>query len=106
MMDYDKNAEYTKALAKVYAKQALHFDDVGDSRIAAFIDELPLSQVGMAYCPACESVLCGVCGDCHSWDLQISDPECPNDHDTTGRDCVFWWQALKAIVTVQRAEAI
>jgi hypothetical protein len=87
--------------AKQWATDALKFDAVFTATIHAYIDEMPLTEVGMPYCPACESVLCGVCGDCHSFDL-FDRPECPMDNDTTGSTCVAWYQALKAVVTVQR----
>ena len=68
----------------------------------ALIPTLPLTWVGIPSCPACERVLCGVCGHCHGLDLLPSRPECPGDNDDMGRDCVAWYQALKAVVTVQR----
>jgi hypothetical protein len=89
--------------AKQYARQSLHFEDRQmNTWIEQAIDTMPLTLVGMPYCRACESVLCGVCGDCHSFDLKISDPECPNDNDTAGSPCIAWWQGLKAVITAQR----
>jgi hypothetical protein len=84
--------------------QALHFDVAFTEEIVAIVPTIPLSLVGMPYCPACESVLCGACGQCHSLDLLSSDPECPGDHDTMGRNCVAWWQAFKAVYTVQHMD--
>lgn len=57
------------------------------------VPTIPLSMEGQPYCKACESVLCGACGDCHSLDMRISDPICPNDNDTMGANCAAWWQA-------------
>jgi hypothetical protein len=34
--------------------------------------------------------------------VPFSRPECPLDNDDMGHDCVVWWQAFKAIHTVQR----
>ena len=31
----------------------------------SFVPTIPLNPSGMAYCSACESVLCGACGHCH-----------------------------------------
>ena len=90
--------------AKQWATDALKFDEPMATMIHAYIDEMPLTLAGIPYCKACESVLCGVCGDCHSFDL-FDRPECPMDQDTTGRTCVSWYQALKAVVTVQRMSA-
>lgn len=87
--------------AKQWATDALKFDAQFTATIHAYIDDMPLTLVGMPYCEACESVLCGVCGDCHSFDL-FDRPECPMDNDTTGRTCVAWYQAHKAVYTVQR----
>jgi hypothetical protein len=68
-----------------------------------FVPTIPLTPVGMDYCPACESVLCGACGHCHMLDVvPFSRPECPNDNDDMGSHCAAWYQALNAITTVQR----
>jgi hypothetical protein len=93
--------EETRNRAKQWAKEAPHFDEPIASMINGAIDTMPLTLVGMSFCKVCESVLCGVCGDCHSWDLRVSDPPCLNDHDTIGQNCVAWWQALESIMTVQ-----
>jgi hypothetical protein len=68
----------------------------------ALIPTLPLTWVGIPSCPACERVLCGVCGHCHGLDLLRSHPACPDDNSDMGHDCVAWYQALKAVMTVQR----
>jgi hypothetical protein len=62
--------------AKQWTTDALKFDEPMATMIHAYIDDMPLTEVGMPYCKACESVLCGVCGDCHSFDL-FDRPECP-----------------------------
>jgi hypothetical protein len=67
----------------------------------ALIPTLPLTRVGIPSCPACERVLCGVCGHCHGLDLLRSHPACPDDNSDMGHDCVAWYQALKAVMTVQ-----
>ncbi len=97
------NGAAIREQAKQWATDALKFDAAFTAMIHGYIDEMPLTLVGMPYCKACESVLCGVCGDCHSFDL-FDRPECPMDNDTTGRTCVAWYQALKAVVTVQRMD--
>ena len=58
------------------------------AEIVTHVPEIPLSLVGMSYCAACESVLCGACGHCHSWDLQPNAPECPGDNDDVGHDAL------------------
>ena len=85
-----------------WIKQALHFDAPFEAEIIALVPEIPLNWATLPYCPACESVLCGACGHCHGLDLLPRRPECPGDNDDMGRDCVAWYQALKAVVTVQR----
>lgn len=88
--------------AKEWASSALHFDAPFMARIHAYIDTIPLSPVGMKYCPACESLSCGFCGDCHNFDALPGQPLCPLDQDNEGRECVAWWQALKSIITAKR----
>jgi hypothetical protein len=85
-----------------WIKQALHLDAPFEAEIIALVPEIPLNWTTLPYCPACESVLCGACGHCHGLDLLPSRPECPGDNDDMGRDCVAWYQALKAVVTMQR----
>ncbi len=99
---YDEPA--IRERAKQWATDALKFDAAFTATLHAYINEMPLTEVGMPYCPACESVLCGACGHCHGLDLLPSRPECPGDNDDMGRDCVAWYQALKAVVTVQRMD--
>jgi len=68
----------------------------------AFVPTIPINLVGMFYCSACESVLCGACGGCHMLDaFPFSRPECPNDHDNMGANCAAWYQAFNAVHTVQ-----
>jgi hypothetical protein len=82
--------------------QALKFDEPTEQEIVALVPSIPLDLVGMPYCLACESVLCGACGHCHMLDVVLfSQPECPNDHDDMGADCAAWWQAFNAVQTVQ-----
>ncbi len=90
--------------AKEWASSALHFEAATMAMIHAYIDEIPLSPIGMAYCPACESASCGACGGCHNFDAMPGQLWCPMDNDNEGRDCVAWWQAHKSILTVQRME--
>jgi hypothetical protein len=67
------------------------------------VPSIPLSLTGMPYCEACESVLCGACGNCHMLDVvPFSRPECPLDNDDMGANCAAWWQAFNAVQTVQR----
>jgi NADH:ubiquinone oxidoreductase subunit E len=73
--------------------QALHFDAAFTEEIVAIVHTIPLSLVGMPYCPACESVLCGACGHCHMLDIvPFSRPLCPNDNDDMGASCAAWYQ--------------
>src|SRR5713226_4286119 len=69
----------------------------------AFVPTISLSLVGMPYCSACESVLCGACRHCHMLAVvPFLRPLCPLDNDDLGADCAAWYQALNAVVTVQR----
>jgi|SRR5436190_1306804 len=72
-------------------------------RAIALVPTIPIKLAGMPYCPACESVLYGACGHCHMLDVvPFSRPECPLDNDDMGANCAAWYQALNAVVTVQR----
>jgi len=67
------------------------------------VPTIPTKLAGMPYCPACESVLCGACGHCHMLDVvPFSRPECPPNNDDMGANCAAWYQALDAVITVQR----
>jgi NADH:ubiquinone oxidoreductase subunit E len=73
--------------------KVLHFDAAFTEEIVAIVPTIPLSLVGMPYCPACESVLCGACGHCHMLDIvPFSRPLCPNDNDDMGASCAAWYQ--------------
>jgi hypothetical protein len=81
-----------------WVHHALHFDATITQEIVAIVPSIPLSLTGMPYCEACESVLCGACWHCHMLDfVPFSRPECPNDYDDMGYDCMVWWQAFKAV---------
>lgn len=64
--------------------------------ITRYIAEIPVSRVGMKYCPACESAVCGICGTCHELDHQFLfiGPACPaavsNYDDSNRNTCVAW----------------
>ena len=86
-----------------WIKQALHFDASFEAEIIALVPTIPLAWTNLPYCPACESVLCGARGHCHMLDVvPFSRPLCPNDNDDRGASCTAWYQALNAVVTVQR----
>jgi hypothetical protein len=63
-----------------------------------------MSRIGMKYCPACESALCGICGQCHELDHEFLfiGPHCPMAVETSGLSpCVAWsW----AYLFLRRAE--
>ncbi len=87
--------------AITWIKQALHFDASFEAEIIALVPTIPLAWTTLPCCPACESVLCGAYGRCHGLDLLPKHPECPGDNDDMRHNCVAWYQALKAVVTVQ-----
>lgn len=75
--------------------------DLFRDRIASHIDHIPLNPARLAFCPACESVACGVCGKCHELDRQSfrTGPTCPcarhlysGDHQSNL--CRAWLYAL------------
>jgi hypothetical protein len=72
------------------------------------VAEIPTSRVGMPYCPACESVLCGVCGKCHELDI-LYDIDCPlapydGDFQIKTRACSAWNLAYAAVGRIQRED--
>jgi hypothetical protein len=79
-------------------------DQQFEARIKNHLQEIPVSRVGLQYCPACESALCGVCGKCHELDHEILfvGPHCPLAVETSGMSpCVAWsW----AYIFLRRAE--
>jgi hypothetical protein len=69
------------------------------ARAVALVPTIPTTKAGMPSCRACESVLCGACGKCHSLDVLPGDPLCSNDEDPIGAPCAAWWQAYHAVST-------
>jgi hypothetical protein len=70
-------------------------DPLFRDKVASYIESIPDGFVGMKHCPACEGVLCGICGKCHELDRRSfrSDPACPNARhmlDTDDTDCLAW----------------
>ncbi len=70
--------------------------------VIALVPTIPLTREGIPRCRACDSVLCGVCGDCHSLDLVLGDSLCPNDQSTSGVPCALWFEAYLAVQSVMR----
>ena len=74
---------------------------IGDAlfrdRVASHIDRIPLDPAKLKYCPACESVLCGICSKCHEIDRKSfrTGPTCPCAyHLHQGDDlCTAWLYA-------------
>ena len=70
-----------------------------------YIGEIPISRIGLKHCPVCESVSCGVCGQCHENDrrfLFVGMPcpmAVPNGEDTL---CVAWSWAYQFIRDAER----
>ncbi len=88
--------------AIAWIHQALKFDAAITDEIVARVPRVPLSLIGMPYCPAWESVLRGACGHCHMLVIvDFSMPDCPLDQDDMGHDCMVWYQAYNAIHTAQ-----
>lgn len=63
----------------------------------AIVPTIPTSMIGMPYCEACESVLCGACGHCHMIDSNLNHPDCPGYDEDMGADCAAWFQAYRAV---------
>lgn len=99
----EQDALHQAAIAWLEAHTSSLSADLLASAIA-LVPTMPTRREGMASCPACESVLCGACGQCHSLDVLPGDPVCRADQDTMGADCAAWWQALNAVFTMARQQ--
>jgi hypothetical protein len=66
-----------------------HFRD----KVASYIDSIPLDPTKLKSCPACEGVLCGLCGKCHDLERKDwhHDPECPAAHHMHQGDLCSAW---------------
>jgi hypothetical protein len=98
----DANTVRAKALDFLEGQhiQDEHFSNL----IRLYMQEIPVSRIGLKHCPACESASCGVCGKCHELDHEFLfiGPHCPLRVETSGRSpCVAWsW----AYIFLRRAE--
>lgn len=67
------------------------------------VPTISLSMAGQPYCPACESVLCGACGQCHELDLHPGE-SCATLEDADdpgmGADCAAWFQAHRTVWSI------
>jgi len=97
--------EYIQRQAIAFLEHQSNMDAALRAEAITLIPTVPTRLEGMPYCRACESVLCGACGDCHSLDLLPGDGYCRNDQDTMGAPCAAWWQAYNAVYTIIYQEA-
>lgn len=68
-------------------------DELFRDRVASYIDSIPLDPTKLKSCPACEGVLCGLCGKCHELDRKDwhTSPACPIAQHIHQDDlCVAW----------------
>ena len=82
-------------------------DPLFRDKVADSIESIPDGFVGMKHCPACEGVLCGICGKCHELDRRDwrRDPACPQAHymrDTDETDCLAWTYAYHFLKDAQK----
>lgn len=90
--------------AKQWAKKALHFNEQETADICAFIDEIPIKDAGRPYCQSCESMLCGACGHCHSYDTnwEVNGVFCPLHEEYNGWNCAAYFQAINSLWEARR----
>ncbi len=81
-------------------------DEAFSATIRRYITEIPVSPVGLKYCPSCESASCGICGACHELDHEFLflGPHCPLAVPSFGKTlCVAWsW----AFIFLQKAKKV
>lgn len=75
-------------------------DPLFRDKVASYIDSTPLDPARLKHCPACEGVLCEVCGCCHDLDRKLDQRKpsgefvslaCPAWHHVHQNDvCVAW----------------
>lgn len=75
-------------------------DPLFRDRVASHIDDTPLDPAKLKHCPACEGVVCEVCGKCHDLDRKLDQRKpsgefvslaCPAIHHMHQNDiCVAW----------------
>ena len=81
--------------------RAMHYsrqfgDPLFRDKVAGLIDSIPLNPAMLKHCPACEGVLCGLCGQCHELDRQDwhNGRDCPAvQYLSDEGDCVVWASA-------------
>jgi hypothetical protein len=78
-----------------------HFRD----KVADFIDNIPLDPRKLKHCPACEGVLCGLCGRCHEldridWHHSVACPAAR--HPLDSEPCGTWMYAYIFLRDAQR----
>jgi len=84
-------------------------DELFRDKVANYIDSIPLDPARLKHCPACESVLCGLCGECHEFDRKSFrvGPTCPIGHLMHQEDlCVTWAYAYIFLQDAKRAEDV
>ncbi len=78
-----------------------HFRDT----VAGYIESIPLDRTMLQSCPACEGVLCGLCGKCHELDRKDwhTSVACPAARHIYQNDrCVAWSYAYIFLKNVER----
>ncbi len=90
-----------RALAREFWDGQRSKDQVFALRVDKHLAAIPLDIQGMGICPACEGVLCPLCGGCHEPDKVISfvGPRCPVQVEQEDRACTAWvyaYQFLKS----------
>jgi hypothetical protein len=81
-------------------------DEFFRDKVASYIDSIPLNPARLKHCPACEGVLCDLCGKCHELDRQDwrVDLACPVAHHMHDEDaCVTWAYAYLFLKDTDRA---
>jgi hypothetical protein len=89
----DKTFPSRDKLYKAKKGSRLLGDKLFRDRVASHIDSIPLDPAKLKHCPACESVLCGLCGKCHEFDRKSFHvgPTCPiSQHMHQDDLCVAW----------------
>ena len=98
----EQEAIHQAAIAWLEAHASYLSADLLASAIA-IMPTMPTRLEGLPYCRACESPLCGVCGQCHSLALVPWAGICRADQDMSA-DCAAWWLAFNAVFIIARQQ--
>ncbi len=104
-MNSDNAEAFAPAMARLHLIKTIK-DDWQCAEAIGFLTDVPFDLGELARCTACKSVLCGVCGECHSFDLTHEECLHHEDHEGSLSSCQAWHQAVSALREVHAVETV